>query len=55
MYRRRASPLHAARATAGALFCIAGATLGGVVPNPYVTVAVALAAFAVATASGVGR
>jgi energy-coupling factor transport system permease protein len=55
MYRRRASPLHAARATAGALFCIAGATLGGVVSNPYVTIAVALAAFAVATACDVGR
>jgi energy-coupling factor transport system permease protein len=55
MYRRRASPLHAARATAGALFCVAGATFGGVVPNPFVTAAVALAAFAVAGASGVGR
>ena len=55
MYRRRASPLHAARATAGALFCIAGATLGGVVSNPYVTFAVALAAFAVAVACDVGR
>jgi len=55
MYRRRASPLHAARATAGALFCIAGATFGGVVPNPVVTVAVALAAFGVAVACGVGR
>jgi energy-coupling factor transport system permease protein len=55
MYRRRASPLHAARATAGALFCIAGATLGGVVPNPYVTAAVALAAFGVAASCAVGR
>jgi energy-coupling factor transport system permease protein len=55
MYRRRASPLHAARATAGALFCIAGATLGGIISNPYVTVAVAVAAFAVAVACGVGR
>src|SRR5215207_1311065 len=55
MYRRRASPLHAAHATAGALFCIAGATLGGIVPNPYVTAAVAVAAFAVATSCGVGR
>ena len=55
MYRRRASPLHAARATTGALFCIAGATFGGVVPNPIVTAAVALAAFGVAFASGVGR
>ena len=55
MYRRRASPLHAARATAGALFCIAGATLGGIVSNPYVTIAVALAAFAVAAACDVGR
>jgi energy-coupling factor transport system permease protein len=55
MYRRRASPLHAARATAGALFCIAGATLGGVLPNPFVTLAVALAAFGVAGACGVGR
>lgn len=54
MYRRRASPLHAARATTGALFCIAGATFGGVVPNPIVTAAVALAAFGVAFASGVG-
>ncbi|TML01898.1 MAG: hypothetical protein E6G41_16055, partial [Actinobacteria bacterium] len=49
------SPLHAARATAGALFCIAGATLAGVVPNPMVTFATALAAFAVAVACGVGR
>jgi energy-coupling factor transport system permease protein len=55
MYRRRASPLHAARATTGALFCIAGATFGGVVPNPIVTATVALGAFGVATASGVGR
>jgi energy-coupling factor transport system permease protein len=55
MYRRRASPLHAARATTGALFCIAGATFGGVVPNPIVTAAVALAAFGVAFASGVGH
>lgn len=55
MYRRRASPLHAARATTGALFCIAGATLGGVVSNPVVTVGVGAAAFAVAAACGVGR
>jgi energy-coupling factor transport system permease protein len=55
MYRRRASPLHAARSSAGALYCIAAATLGGVVPNPYVTAALALAAFAVAAACGVGR
>jgi energy-coupling factor transport system permease protein len=55
MYRPRASPLHAARATAGALFCIAGATLGGVVPNPYITAAIALAAFAVAASCGVGH
>jgi energy-coupling factor transport system permease protein len=54
MYRSRASPLHAARATTGALFCIAGATLGGVLPNPIVTAGVALAAFGVAAASGVG-
>ena len=55
MYVRRASPLHAARATAGALFCIAGATLAGVVPNVYVTFAAALTAFAVAICCGVGR
>jgi energy-coupling factor transport system permease protein len=55
VYVRRASPLHAARATAGALFCIAGATLAGVVPNPIVTLATALAAFGVAVACGVGR
>jgi energy-coupling factor transport system permease protein len=55
MYVRRASPLHAARATSGALFCIAGATLAGVVPNVYVTLAAALAAFAVAVGCGVGR
>jgi energy-coupling factor transport system permease protein len=55
MYRRRASPLHAARATAAALFCVAGATLGGVVPNPFVTLAVAVAAFGVAASCGVGR
>jgi energy-coupling factor transport system permease protein len=55
MYRRRASPLHAARATAAALFCVAGATLGGVVPNPLVTLAVALAALGVAASCGVGR
>ena len=53
MYRRRASPLHAARATTGALFCIAGATLGGVASNPVLTVAVALAAFGVASGAGV--
>ena len=55
MYVRRASPPHAARATAGALFCIAGATLAGVVPNVYVALAAALAAFAVAICCGVGR
>jgi energy-coupling factor transport system permease protein len=55
VYLRRASPLHAARATAGALFCIAGATLAGVVPNPVVTLAAALAAFGVATVCGMGR
>jgi len=55
VYVRRASPLHAARATAGALFCIAGGTLAGVVPNVYVTLAAALAAFAVAACCGVGR
>ena len=55
MYVHRASPLHAARATAGALFCIAGATLAGVVANPVVTVAAALAAFGVAVLCGVGR
>jgi energy-coupling factor transport system permease protein len=55
MYVRRASPLHAARATAGALFCIAGATLGGIVSNPVVTLAVGVAAFSVAVGCGVGR
>ena len=55
MFVRRASPLHAARATAGALFCIAGATLGGVMSNPMVTLAVGVAAFAMAASCGVGR
>jgi energy-coupling factor transport system permease protein len=55
VYVRRASPLHAARATAGALFCIAGATLAGVVPNVWVTLAAALAALAVGVCGGVGR
>jgi energy-coupling factor transport system permease protein len=55
MYRRRASPLHAARATAAGLFCVCGATLAGVVPNPLVTAATAFAALAAAAACGVGR
>lgn len=51
-YRRLASPLHAARASAGALFCLALAA-GGLLEHPVLLVAVAVAIAAAAVGAGV--
>jgi energy-coupling factor transport system permease protein len=54
-YRRRASPLHAARAAAGGAWCIALAAAVLVAQHPLVLVALALATLAAAAAARVLR
>jgi energy-coupling factor transport system permease protein len=55
IYRRRATPLHAARASAGAAYCAALAAVGLIADNPFVLVATLLAIVAAGAAAGVGR
>ncbi|MGH2866790.1 MAG: energy-coupling factor transporter transmembrane component T family protein [Solirubrobacteraceae bacterium] len=55
IYRRRASPLHAARAGAGCLYCLALGLAALALSNPVALGAVAVAAVAAALAAGVGR
>jgi energy-coupling factor transport system permease protein len=54
-YRRRASPLHAARAAAGCALCGALALVALLFDHPIVLAAVVLAAVAAGVVSGVGR
>jgi energy-coupling factor transport system permease protein len=54
-YRRRASPLHAARAAAGGAYCLALAVCALAFEHPLVLGAVAAAALGAAAAAGVGR
>jgi energy-coupling factor transport system permease protein len=54
-YRRRASPLHAARAAAGIAYCGALACAALLVSAPLALAAVLLAAVSAGVAAGVGR
>ena len=54
-YRRRPSPLHAARAAAGAGYCVSLALAALIVSNPLVLGAVAVATAGAGVAAGVGR
>ncbi len=54
-YRRRASPLHAARAGAGCTYCLALACAALLLSNPVALGGVALAVTAAGVAAGVGR
>jgi energy-coupling factor transport system permease protein len=53
-YRRRSSPLHAARAGAGCLYCLALATAALVLDHPLELTAVVLAVLCAGAAAGVG-
>jgi energy-coupling factor transport system permease protein len=55
IYRRRASPLHAARAGVGAAYCAALAACALIFEHPIVLAAVAIAALGAAVGAGVGR
>jgi energy-coupling factor transport system permease protein len=55
MYRRRASPLHAARAGAGAAYCAALGVAALIFSHPLALGAVAVAALGAAVGAGVGR
>jgi energy-coupling factor transport system permease protein len=55
IYRRRASPLHSARAGAGCAYCLALGIAALMASNPIVLAAVAIAVLAAAAAAGVGR
>ena len=55
IYRRRASPLHTARAGAGCAYCLALAIAALMASNPVVLGAVAVAVVASGAAAGVGR
>jgi energy-coupling factor transport system permease protein len=54
-YRRRASPLHAARAGAGAAYCAALAACALIFEHPLALAVVAAAALGAAASAGVGR
>lgn len=54
-YRRRASPLHAARAGAGCAYCLALACAALLLSSPLVLGAVVVAIFGAGVAAGVGR
>ena len=54
-YRRRASPLHAARAAAGGAYCVALAVCALAFEHPLALGAVAAAVLGAAAAAGVGR
>jgi energy-coupling factor transport system permease protein len=55
IYRRRASPLHATRAAAGAAYCVALAVVALVFEHPLILAAVALASLGAALGARVGR
>jgi energy-coupling factor transport system permease protein len=55
IYRRRATPLHAARAAAGCAYCAALATISLVSTSPFVLAAALAAVVAAGLAAGVGR
>ena len=55
VYRRRATPLHAARAGLASLYCIALALAAMLYAHPLVLAAVAAATFAAGVACGAGR
>ena len=55
IYRRRATPLHAARAAAGCAYCAALATISLLASSPFVLVATLVAVVAAGAAAGVGR
>src|SRR4051812_40941815 len=55
VYRRRASPLHSARAGVATLYCAALSLAALLYPHPVVLVAVAIAVLAAGAAAGVGR
>jgi energy-coupling factor transport system permease protein len=55
IYRRRASPLHTARAGAGCVYCLALGIAALMASNPIVLGAVTLAVLAAGVAAGVGR
>ena len=55
IYRRRASPLHAARAGAGCAYCLALGVAALMASNPIVLGAVVLAVLGAGVAAGVGR
>jgi energy-coupling factor transport system permease protein len=55
IYRRRASPLHSARAGAGCAYCLALAIAALMVSNPIALAGVALAVLGAGVAAGVGR
>jgi energy-coupling factor transport system permease protein len=55
IYRRRASPLHAARAGAGCAYCLALGIAALMASNPILLGAVAMAVIAAGAAAGVGR
>jgi energy-coupling factor transport system permease protein len=55
IYRRRASPLHAARAAAGAAYCVALAACGLAFEHPLVLAAVAVGVLGAGAAAGVSR
>jgi energy-coupling factor transport system permease protein len=54
-YRRRASPLHVARAAAGGAYCFALAGCALAFEHPLVLAAIAIAALGAAAGAGVGR
>ncbi len=54
-YRRRASPLHSARASAGCAYCLALALAALLLSNPLTLVAIALSLCLAGAAAGVGR
>jgi energy-coupling factor transport system permease protein len=55
IYRRRASPLHSARAAAGCAYCLALALAGLILSDPVALGAVAVAVIGAGVAAGVGR
>jgi energy-coupling factor transport system permease protein len=55
IYRRRASPLHSARAGAGCAYCLALAIAALMVSHPIALAGVALAVLGAGVAAGVGR
>jgi energy-coupling factor transport system permease protein len=55
IYRRRAGPLHSARAAVGCAYCLALGAAALIVSNPIVLAAVALAVLGAGHAAGVGR